>query len=66
MLCIILLSQIGIPPHTERIEASSSVLSSGSPVFRAMLEGPLALDSMDSGVITITDVDPRAFELLLR
>ena len=54
--------QLGVPPCTEKIEARSRVLSSGSPVFRAMLEGPLAQDR----IITITDVDPRAFEILIR
>ena len=89
--------QIGSPPYTEKIEASSIVLSSGSPVFRnseldwrtykniptfhrsfwkqivqlvvtlffgrAMLQGPLARNIR---IITVTDVDPRAFEILIR
>ena len=57
--------QLGLPPCTEKIEACSRVLSAGSPVFRAMLEGPLSPLSQGR-LITITDIDPRAFEILIR
>ena len=41
-----------------------AVLVDRSPVFKAMLEGPLA-EKIDR-IIVITDVDPRAFEILVR
>ena len=40
------------------------MLAERSPVFRAMLEGPLA--EKKDRLIVIKDVDPRAFEILIR
>jgi len=54
---------IGNEPFTERIEARSDILSQRSPVFRAMLEGPLAENR--NATINVKDVDPRAFEILI-
>jgi len=53
---------IGAEP--ESICTKISPLVDRSPVFRAMLEGPLANKSKH--MIKIHDVDPRAFENLLR
>ena len=57
-------SQIGIDPFTESISTKSDPLLDKSDVFRAMLEGPLA-ENRDR-LIRIEDVDPRAFEILIR
>jgi len=54
---------IGAEPHTEEIAVKYAVLVDRSPVFRAMLEGPLA-EKIEK-IIVITDVDPRAFEILV-
>lgn len=54
---------IGAEPHTEEIAVRYAVLADRSPVFRAMLEGPLA--EKTDRIIVITDVDPRAFEILV-
>lgn len=54
---------IGSEPNTEKIPAQSSMLAERSPVFRAMLEGPLA--ERKDRLIVIRDVDPRAFEILM-
>jgi len=54
---------IGTEPHTEEIPAQSRMLAERSPVFRAMLEGPLA--EKKDRLIVIKDVDPRAFEILI-
>ena len=56
--------QIGVSPCTEKIPDKSGMLAERSPVFRAMLEGPLA-ENRDR-IIVIKDVDPRAFEILIR
>eukprot|EP00090_Calanus_glacialis_P010433 TRINITY_DN18816_c0_g1_i1.p1 TRINITY_DN18816_c0_g1~~TRINITY_DN18816_c0_g1_i1.p1 ORF type:complete len:363 (-),score=123.14 TRINITY_DN18816_c0_g1_i1:261-1349(-) len=54
---------IGVSPCTEKIPAKPRMLAERSPVFRAMLEGPLA-ENRDR-IIVIKDVDPRAFEILI-
>lgn len=54
---------IGVEPFTEIIPAKAAPLAERSPVFRAMLEGPLAEDR--GRLINIQDVDPRAFEILI-
>merc|ERR1719458_1135142 len=54
---------IGVEPFTEIIPAKAKPLAERSPVFRAMLEGPLAEDR--GRLINIQDVDPRAFEILI-
>lgn len=54
---------IGIEPFTEIIPTKATPLAERSPVFRAMLEGPLAEDR--GRLINIQDVDPRAFEILI-
>ena len=54
--------QIGTEP--ESISIKTSTLVDNSPVFKAMLEGPLAEDT--GRMIRVQDVDPRAFENLLR
>merc|ERR1719237_899647 len=53
---------IGHEPFTERVEASSAALCSHSPVFRAMLTGPMA---EVTDIICIQDIDPRAFEIIV-
>ena len=45
------------------LAARAQLLADRSPVFRAMLEGPLAENR--NRVINIRDVDPRAFEILV-
>lgn len=54
---------IGIEPFTEIIPTKATPLAERSPVFRAMLEGPMAEDR--KRLINIQDVDPRAFEILI-
>jgi len=54
---------IGIEPFTEIFPTRANTLAERSPVFRAMLEGPLAEDKTQ--MINIRDVDPRAFEILI-
>lgn len=54
---------IGIEPFTEIIPTKATPLAERSPVFRAMLEGPMAEDR--GRLINIRDVDPRAFEILI-
>ena len=55
-------AQIGTEPET--ISTKINLLIDKSPVFRAMLEGPMADNT--NQVVRIQDVDPRAFEHLLR
>lgn len=54
---------IGIEPFTEIFPTKANTLAERSPVFRAMLEGPMAEDK--TRMINIRDVDPRAFEILI-
>lgn len=54
---------VGPEPETWRFPGHRTILADANPVFRAMLQGPLA----DSGpTVAINDIDGRAFELLLR
>ncbi|XP_039283799.1 BTB/POZ domain-containing protein 2-like [Nilaparvata lugens] len=54
---------VGPHPETWRFPGHRAILSDANPVFRAMLNGPLA----DSGpTVAIHDVDGRAFDHLLR
>jgi hypothetical protein len=55
-------AQIGTEPET--ISTKTDLLIDKSPVFRAMLEGPMSDNT--NQVVRIQDVDPRAFEHLLR
>ena len=57
-------SQVGLDPFTESISTKIPPLVDKSAVFKAMLEGPLA-ENRDR-LIRIEDVDPRAFEILIR
>lgn len=54
---------VGPHPETWRFPGHRAILSDANPVFRAMLNGPLA----DAGpTVAIHDVDGRAFDHLLR
>uniref|UniRef100_A0A1B6DBP6 BTB domain-containing protein n=1 Tax=Clastoptera arizonana TaxID=38151 RepID=A0A1B6DBP6_9HEMI len=54
---------VGPEPETWRFPGHRAILADANPVFRAMLQGPLA----DSGpTVAIHDIDGRAFDLLLR
>lgn len=53
---------VGVEPDVWRIPGHKSVLGK-NPVFRAMLEGPLANKEMTT--IVIEDVEGKAFDLLL-
>ncbi|XP_054286205.1 BTB/POZ domain-containing protein 2-like [Macrosteles quadrilineatus] len=54
---------VGPEPETWRFPGHRGILSEANPVFRAMLQGPLA----DHGpTVAIQDVDGKAFDLLLR
>jgi len=54
---------VGPEPETWRFPGHRGILADANPVFRAMLQGPLA----DHGpTVAIQDVDGKAFDLLLR
>lgn len=54
---------VGPEPDTWRFPGHRNILSEANPVFRAMLQGPLA----DAGpTVAINDIDGKAFDLLLR
>ena len=59
-----ILLQVGREPDVQRIPAVSSVLVRHSPVFHAMLRGPMS--ARPGSVIPIEDVDGRAFDILLK
>ena len=59
-----ILLQVGREPDVQRIPAVSSVLVRHSPVFHAMLRGPMS--ARPGSVIPIQDVDGRAFDILLK
>jgi len=54
---------IGMDPFTESHSAKTTYLVNKSPVFKAMLQGPLAENQ--NQMIRIVDLDPRAFEILI-
>lgn len=54
---------VGPESETWRFPGHRAILSEANPVFRAMLQGPVA----NTGpIVAIPDVDGKAFDLLLR
>lgn len=56
---------VGMEPDVWRLPAHKFILVQASPVFSAMLKGPMSCKDVKEEV-PINDVDPMAFENILR